>query len=321
MTLLARITDAVVGHHRALVLGGVIGALWIAPGYLGEYGAQILFRFLIALVLAEAWNLLGGYTGLVFLGTSSGVGIGGYVLVGLLNHSNLPLAIVIALAAAAGAVLAALAAPALLRLRGLYFTVGTLALAEILRLLMINSDRLGGATGLVLDRDPPELPGLLHLATALFAVGAAAQWFVSRGHVSVLLRAIRDDEDAARQLGVRAFRVKLSVLMAAMALMAAAGSIQALKLGAIEPYGMFGLRWSVDALSMVIIGGIGSRAGPAIGTAIVVLSGEWLADYPEVHLAMTGFLLVLVMRFAPRGLVGVGSALWRRWRPGRAQTT
>ena len=89
-------------HHRAgvepvaaasrgvLVLGVLLGALWIAPSFLGEYPAQILFRLLIAVVLAEAWNLLGGYTGLVFLGTSSAVGLGGYVLVALLNHSAVP---------------------------------------------------------------------------------------------------------------------------------------------------------------------------------------------------------------------------------------
>jgi branched-chain amino acid transport system permease protein len=304
-----------------LVLGVLLGALWIAPSFLGEYPAQILFRLLIAVVLAEAWNLLGGYTGLVFLGTSSAVGLGGYVLVALLNHSAVPLGIVIAIAGVAGAGLAAAAAPALLRLRGLYFTVGTLALAEILRLLMINSDRLGGATGLVLDRDPPELAALVHFAALLFAVSTGAQWYCSRGPVSVLLRAVRDDEDAARQLGVRAFRVKLLVLMAASALMAAAGGIQALKLGAIEPYGMFGLRWAVDALSMAIIGGIGSRAGPAVGAAVVILSGEWLADYPEIHLALTGLLLVLIMRFAPHGLVGVGARLFgylRRERRGHA---
>ena len=153
-----------------LALCAALAALGFAPGVLGEYGSQLLLRALLALVLAESWNLLAGYAGLVSLGTSSAIGAGGYVLVALLNHTTLPLVIIMLCAGAAGALLAALAAPGLLRLRGLYFTVGTLALAESLRLIMINSDRLGGATGLFLDRDPPALPALVWISLGLLAL-------------------------------------------------------------------------------------------------------------------------------------------------------
>lgn len=304
----------------AVRLGGllattlVFGAVLAAPSFLGEYGSQILFRFLIGLVLAQAWNLLGGYTGLVSLGTSSAVGIGGYVLVGLLNHTGFRLILAIPIAALGGAALAALVAPALLRLRGLYFTVGTLALAEVLRLLMINLERFGGATGLILERDPPELAPLVYIAVALLFASTVVESVCARSTASLLLRAVRDDEDVAAQLGVRPFRIKLVAFATASALMAAAGAVQALKLGAIEPYGMFSLRWSVDALSMVVIGGLGSRAGPVIGAGVVVLSGELLADYPEAHLALTGLLLIVVMRFAPGGLAALVSQLLERAR-------
>lgn len=288
-----------------VALAVALGALLVAPSALGEYGTQVLFRLVIGLVLAQAWNLLGGYAGLVSLGTSSAVGVGGYVLVGLLNHAPLPLAVVIPVAGLAGAVLAAVVAPALLRLRGLYFTVGTLALAEVLRLVMINVEGFGGATGLFLDRDPPEPATLVRIAVGLLVVSSLVEAACARGTASLLLRSVRDDEDVAAQIGVRPFRVKLLAFATASALMAVAGAIQALKLGAIEPYGMFNLRWSVDALSMVVIGGLGRRIGPWIGAVVIVVSGELLADYPEVHLALTGLLLILVMRFAPRGLAGV----------------
>jgi branched-chain amino acid transport system permease protein len=296
------------------------GALLAAPAFLGDYGSQVLFRLLIGLVLAQAWNLLGGYTGLVSLGTSSAVGCGGYALVGLLNHSSLPLVAVIMLAGAGGALLAALAAPALLRLRGLYFTVGTLALAEVLRLLMINVEGFGGATGLILERDPPELKSLVYIAIALLLASTVVEFACARSTASLLLRAVRDDEDVAAQLGVRPYRVKLLAFATASALMAAAGAVQALKLGAIEPYGMFSLRWSVDALAMVVIGGLGRRAGPIVGALVVILSGEVLADYPEVHLALTGGLLILVMRFAPRGLAGLAADIAARIRRPRGAT-
>jgi branched-chain amino acid transport system permease protein len=301
-----------------IAVGGrllALAACAAAPLYLGEYGTQILFRFLVVLVLAEAWNLMAGYTGLVSLGTSSAVGLGGYVLVGIVNHSALPLGLVIVLAAGAGAVLAGAAAPGLLRLRGLYFTVGTLALAEALRLAMINVERFGGATGLFLDREPPGQSELVRIATGLLAATWLVLLVVDRSSISVLLRAVRDDEDVAAQVGVRCRRVKLVVFAVASALMASAGGLQALKLGAIEPYGMFGLRWSIDALSMVVIGGLGQRAGPLVGAAVVIASAELLADYPEAHLALTGVLLIAMMRFAPRGLVGFGTGFRARRRP------
>jgi branched-chain amino acid transport system permease protein len=300
----------------ALILA--LALLGVAPAVLREYDTQILLRMLLALVLAESWNLLAGYGGLVSLGTSSAVGLGGYVLVGLLNHSILPLPVVILAAALSGAVLAALASPGLLRLRGLYFTVGTLALAEALRLVMINVNQFGGATGLFLNRDPPALGALVWIAVGLLLVTLLVMEFCAHSGVSLLLRAVRDDQDVAAQMGVRPFRVKLAAFAAASALMAAAGGLQALKLGAIEPYGMFGLRWSIDTLAMVVIGGLGTRAGPVIGVVLVMLSGELLADYPEAHLALTGLLMMLAMRFAPRGVAGLLAVLPARW---RARTT
>jgi branched-chain amino acid transport system permease protein len=122
---------------------------------------------------------------------------------------------------------------------------------------------------------------------------------------------VRDDEDAAAQVGVRTFRVKLGVFMLGSVLMSAGGALQAYKLGAIEPYGMFGLQWSIDVLAMVIIGGIGLRCGPIIGAVFVVVLAELLADYPELHVAITGLILIFVIRFAPKGLAGLASKLVR----------
>jgi branched-chain amino acid transport system permease protein len=298
-----------------LAVGGLLlAALAAAPAFLGEYPLQVLFRFAIALVLAEAWNLLAGTVGLVSLGTSCAFGVGGYVFVGLLEYAHVPDGAALLGAAAAGALLAALSAPGLLRLRGLYFTVGTLALAEVLRLLMVNVERFGGATGLFLSGDTPRPASLLRIAACVLA----ATWIVGYGvratRASVLLRGVRDDEDVAAQFGVNTFGVKLAAFAIACALAAAAGAVQAWKLGAIEPYGMFALRWSIDALIIVILGGLGQPAGPFIGAVLVVASSELFVDYPRVHLALTGLLLIVMMRFAPRGLAGLIGDLTRRIR-------
>ena len=308
--------NARAGGAEVALIGVAFAALWFAPLFTGDYGLQIAFRVLIYLTLAESWNLLAGSAGLVSLGTSCFVGLGAYVAFGLLNNLDAPLPVALAVAALAGGALAALVSPALFRLRGLYFTVGTLALAELLRLTMVNVSAFGGATGIILRDDPPPLPELFHYALVVALIASLAMTTCARTRVSVILRAVRDDEDAAAQMGVRPFRVKLGAFVLASALGALAGGVQAVKLGAIEPYGMFGLQWSIDVLSMVIIGGVGLRLGSLVGALFVVALGEALADYPEAHIAITGAILIVLIRFAPRGVVGFAAnlpGLMRKW--------
>jgi branched-chain amino acid transport system permease protein len=300
-----------------LLLLGLCVMIFV-PHWVGEYGTQIGFRALIYLTLAEAWNLLAGYGGLVSLGSSSFVGIGAYILMGMLNAGGFGIAMALLASGLGAAALAVIVSPAVFRLRGLYFTVGTLALGEALRLFMINVSYFGGATGIFLNSNPPPTEVLYVYAVALAGIATLVMEVYTGTRFSILLRSVRDDEDAASQVGVRAFRVKLLAFAVASLLMGAAGGLQALKLGAIEPYGMFGLQWSIDTLSIVIIGGLGVRFGPIVGTVFVIALAEGLADYPELHVAMTGVILILVIRFAPKGLCGLGRDVWRlligRWR-------
>jgi len=299
--------------NRGLVEVGVALAvfllLWPAPSFAGDYWLQIAFRVLIYLTLAESWNLLAGSAGLVSLGTSCFVGLGAYVAFALMNGFDAPLPLVLVACAVAGGVLAAFVSPALFRLRGLYFTVGTLALAELLRLIMVNVSAFGGASGIFLQKDPPPLPELFHYALGVALIASLAITACARTRISVILRAVRDDEDAAAQMGVRPYRAKLGAFVLSSALIAIAGGVQATKLGAIEPYGMFGLQWSIDVLSIVIIGGIGLGLGPLVGALFVVALGEALADYPEAHIAIAGVILIVLIRFAPKGVVGLVETL------------
>jgi branched-chain amino acid transport system permease protein len=302
------------GH---LLLPTCLVALAVAAPVMSDYALEIGFRLLLLMTLAEAWNLLAGYGGLVSLGTASFVGVGAYSLTGLVNKADMSPVLAIPLAGVAAAVLALLVARAVFRLRGLYFTVGTLALAEALRLFMVNFSGFGGASGLFLSVDPPGSLGLFWIALAVFAVASLAMGIATGSRFSILLRAVRDDEDAAAQIGVRPFRIKLMAFLIASFLMGMAGALQGLKVGAVEPYGTFGIQWTVNVLSIVIIGGQGLRAGPIAGAIFIVLLSELLADYPALHLAMTGVILIVVIRHAPKGLVGL---LQRRPRAGRANT-
>ena len=294
------------------VIVAALAAVLYVPAYAGGYEVEIVFSMLVYLTLAEAWNLLAGYGGLVSLGSSAFIGIGAYILAGLLNHGGVPVAAALIVSGLGAALLAAVVSPAVFRLRGLYFTVGTLALGEAARLFMINVPFFGGASGIFLDVTLPATGALYPYAVALLALATLIVSLYTRTRFSVILRSVRDDEDAAAQLGVRVFRIKFAAFTIASFLMGAAGGLQAYKLGAIEPYGMFGLQWAVNVLAIVIIGGLGQRAGALVGTIFVVVLNELIASYPEIHIAITGVILIAVIRFAPKGLVGLAEDAFRR---------
>ncbi len=277
----------------------------LSSRWLDDYKLELGYRALLLISLAEAWNLLAGYGGLISLGSASFIGVGAYVLVGLLNNSAIGIAFALLGSGLCAAVLASLVAPAVFRLHGLYFTVATLALAEALRLFMVNYNGFGGASGLILTTEPPSLRGLFLIALTLFALTTVLMTLGTGSRFSILLRAVRDDEGAAAQIGIRAYRIKLAAFVVAGFVMGAAGGLQALKLGAIEPYGMFGLQWTVNVLAVVIIGGQGLRLGPMFGTIFMLALSEILADYPALQLALTGVIIIAVIRFAPKGLAGV----------------
>ena len=304
---------------RQRLLGGaalvaVFAILAALTPVLSDYQLEIGFRLLLLITLAEAWNLLAGYGGMVSLGTAAFFGIGAYVFAAVVNQAGVPYGIALLVAGVASALAALLLSRAVLRLRGLYFTVGTFAVSEALRLFMTNYQGFGGATGVFVQANPPTQQGMYGVALLMLALTTLVMALFTHSRLSVLLRAVRDDEDASAQVGVKPFRIKLLAFMLSSFIMGAAGGLQAFKLGAIEPYGTFGLAWTVNVLSVVLIGGMGLRAGPAVGGVFIVALGEWLADYPALHIALTGLAMILVIRFAPRGLVGAMPALRGLWK-------
>jgi len=286
---------------------GIAGLLLLAalPYLFDVYWQQLGFRALQLLTLALAWNLLAGYCGQVSLGTGAFVGLGAYALALSANRWSLPPALLLPLAGAVAAAGAALLSPGVFRTRGLYFTVGTLALAEAIRLLMVNLPTFGGTRGVVLQSAALPFYLMYWLALLVAAVAALVCWLLLRSPASLALRAVRDDELVAAEMGVRVFRVKTACFMLSAFLAGVAGGLQAIKLGVIEPYGAFGLSWTIDTVAVVVIGGLGSGLGPLFGTLVYVALAELLRGQPELHGAFTGLCLLLVVRLAPRGLASL----------------
>jgi branched-chain amino acid transport system permease protein len=295
---------------RLILAAAGLAPAWALPYVYGPHEQQIGYRVLQLAALASAWNLLAGYGGMVSLGSAAFVGVGAYTATGLANAVSAPLPVLLAVGGAVAAVFAAAVSPAMFRLRGLYFTVGTLALAEALRILMVNVPAFGGASGIILRTPTPPPYALYWWALTIAVLCTAAVAAIMATPVSLSLRAVRDDEDVARQMGVFTFRTKLWAWTAAAAMMGAVGGLQVVKLGVIEPYGSFGVSWTVDVVAVAIIGGLGTKAGPWVGAVFVVALAELLDRYPEAHVAITGALLLVVIRFAPHGIWGTAVAEW-----------
>jgi branched-chain amino acid transport system permease protein len=254
--------------------------------------------------LSQAWNILGGYGGQMSLGTSAFVGTGGYAAALLELHTGIGYELAVIGAGLAGVVLALLLAVPLLRLRGDYFTIGTLAATLALQAAVLNWSWAGGSTGLSFPLDGvPKLDGLFQLACVITGVAMAATCYVAFSKFGLRLRAVRDDEHAASGLGVAVFRHRLVALAISGGLSGLAGGLIALQQLSFEPNAMFSLTWTTNALIMTIVGGVGTIIGPIFG-AVVVYYGltDHLQSLGALGIVVEGALLVAVVRLAPQGL-------------------
>jgi branched-chain amino acid transport system permease protein len=282
-----------------------------------EYFFFAGYTVLMFVVLATAWNILGGYAGYVNFGTPAFFGLGAYTATVLFKAFALPLGLQIVAAAAMSGLLGLVAGLLTLRLRGIFFAIATIALVVIMETLFINWRYAGGATGLQLLRPPPTLPfdsyiKMLFVLMGAMAIGAVAlaRWiessWVGRG-----LRAIRDSEEAAECSGVPTLRLKVLACVLSGALMGAAGAPMPMYLSFIEPASTFNLNYAIGALASPMIGGTGHFLGPVIG-ALLLSSIQQLVTVTvssELNVLIVGVLLVLFIVLAPEGIVG----LVRKW--------
>ena len=294
-----------IGWLRWLIAGLIGAGLLLFPFVADPYPISLAYTLFIYIALAQSWNLVGGYTGLVSLGQAAFFGLGAYTTALLLTRSGLPFFLAALVSGAIATGFAAAISIPVFRFRGIYFAIGTLILAEALRIWMINWSLTGGAQGINLPLDTAPDPITFYyvgLALAASATGVIA--LILRTKLGIGLRAIRDNEDAAQNMGVNTFRVKLYAFAISAFIAGLAGGIHAVYLGTIEPYSIFSINWTLIAVNTVIIGGIGTLFGPIVGALFSTFLSEALKDYENVHLIVTGVILILVIRFLPAGIWG-----------------
>ena len=300
----------------AVVLGLTVLAVATVKNEYYFFAAYIVVQFV---VLATAWNILGGYAGYVNFGTSAFFGVGAYIAVMLIKGTDAPLGLQILAAAAVGGALGFGVGLLTLRLRGIFFSIATVAVTIILETVVINWRYVGGATGIQILRPPVTEPFdsytkmLLVVAVLLAIVAVAIARYIEVSWLGRGLRAIRDNEEAAECAGVPTLKLKLIACTISGALMSAAGAPLAMYQSFVEPASAFNLTYSVSALAMPIIGGTSHWIGPVVGAVLLgtVQQVVTVTISSELNVLVVGVLLVLFVVAAPEGIVGLAQRLRR----------
>jgi branched-chain amino acid transport system permease protein len=303
-----------VGAPRRL-LPWTIGLLTLAAGfglqsqlYTGQ--ERTVTTVLMFVGLAAAWNLIGGYTGYASFGQVGFFGLGGYTTVVAMVHGHLSFWLALPIAAVVAGAFAALVGWPLLRLKGHYFAVATLGVAEGLREVVINVPRLtGGGAGITIPTVGPHAPTrwlgndgfyLLFLLLAAFVVATAA--IVATTPAGYALRAIHQDEDAAGAMGVNTTVAKTLVFAGSAALTGAIGAAYAFQQVTIFPERLFDVDITVLMVVMVVIGGSGTILGPVLGAIAVAYASEWLRQhFTAGHTLVLGALIIIAVLLLPQG--------------------
>ena len=281
------------------------------------FAAYVVLQFV---VLATAWNILGGYAGYVNFGSGAFFAAGAYTSAALIKAFEAPLIVQLLAAAAVTGLMGFMIGALTLRLRGIFFSIATVAVAVICETVVINWGYVGGARGMgVMQPAAPAVfvsyTRLLFVVMAALAVlSVAVARYIQISWIGRGLRAIRDSEEAAESLGVPTLRLKLLAAAISGAMMGLAGSPFPSYMGFLEPTSVFSLNYAVSALAMPIIGGTASWAGPVIG-AVLLGSVQQIVTVTvssELNVLVVGVLLVLFVVAAPQGILG----LLRRVRTG-----
>ena len=277
---------------------------------LGPNAVRLLFVTFVWVTVSIAWNILGGFGGQVSFGFAVFYGLGAYAAA-LAVNSGLHTLLALLLAAGVAMLASLVIGLPTFRLRGPYFAIATIGVSEAVRVVMTNVSMTGGASGYrILETGPFRQLDHFYISLALAVLAMAASVEVRRSKFGLALLAIREDEEAASDLGVNPFRAKLLAHALAAALTGAAGGVYAQYAAFIHPQGVFAFSIGVAILLMPIIGGVGTIWGPVIGGVVYgLIHDELVASFPQLHLLIYGSLLILIVLFEPAGLVG----LFGRW--------
>lgn len=311
--VVARSTTA--SRLGAIALGIGVVVLAVGPFLWLNSVLRTLVQFFYLLALAQMWNLLAGYAGLVSIGQQAYIGIGGYALLVFADNLGLNLFLAVLLAGVVALILSVPTAALVFRLRGGYFAVGTWVVAEVYRLIVANTSQVRGGSGATIsaaigiDRTLREYV-TYWIALALGVGSVMLVYSLMRTRLGLALRAAGDREIAASTLGIGVLRTKVVVYVLASTVCGLTGAVIYLSLLRVQPDAAFSVNWTAFMLFAVVIGGIGTITGPIIGTIVYLVLQQYLSSLGPAYLIILGAVAVLVMLRTPKGIWGLVIAKW-----------
>lgn len=298
---------------RDLIGGAIVLAALVAlPSQLYGSEQRTLAAVFMFVVLAQGWNVIGGFAGYPSFGNVVFFGVGGYTTAVLMAKAGASFWVALPAAALVGTAFAVLVGMPVLRLRGHYFAIATLGVAEGMRELVVNVPGLtGGGAGLTVPAvgarattGYPGNDGFYFIFLALAVLATAVVWLLARSRFGYALRAISQDEDAAAAVGVDTTRAKIAAFAVAGGLTALAGATYAFQQVTIYPERLFDVDITVLMVVMAVIGGAGTVAGPVIGAVVLQELSEYLRDHStDLHTLIFGAIVVIAVILLPQGVV------------------
>jgi branched-chain amino acid transport system permease protein len=281
----------------------------VFPFFAGTPWTRRLVDFFTLLALAEFFNLMLGYAGVLSVGQQGFIGMGSYALWLFADVLHINPFIGVAFAAIGGAIIAVPTATLVFKLRGGYLAIGTWVIAEVLRLIVANIKRTGGGSGITIQAATKlgtevRVPGTYWWGLGAAVIAIAVSYLLLRSRSGLALKSMRDNDLAAESSGVNLWRSKLYTFIIAGAGCAAVGAIVAIHLLRVQPAAAFSINWMAYLIFIVVIGGIGTIEGPIIGTLVYFVLRETTSKYGEWYFIVLGILAIVVNIWSPTGVYG-----------------
>lgn len=292
-------------QYRWVILPVVVAGLITLPLWGPSYWILFILLFFLYLAMAQMWNLLVGYSGLISLGQQCFIGLGGYTLAVLSVYYGVPIWLSILIGGVISVLFALIISVPIFRMRGVYFAIGTWIVAEALTICFASWDYVRHGMGLFVKPAYELSLNQIYYAALAMGIGSVILVYILlRSKLGLGLMAMRDDEGASELLGVEIFRYKLFCFLIGAFVTGLTAGVFYLNQIFIQPYTAFSITWMVRLLFIVVIGGIGTIEGPIIGSIIFVLLQQVFAEYIHVGLLLLGSVAIIVMLVAPKGIMG-----------------
>ena len=290
---------------RRIILAAIVVLLITLPLWARQGVVNVFLLIMLYMAVGEMWNLLAGYAGLVSLGQQIFIGLGGYSLAVLTEVYHLNFLLAILIGGVVSGVFALVISQPIFKMKGIYFAIGTWIVAEALALYFLNWSFVRYGLGFNIRTTYNMTTNYLYFISLIVGLGSVVLvYLIMRTKGGLALMAMRDNELAAEVMGIGLYKTKLLIFLVSSFVTGIAGGVLYLNISFIQPTAAFSIQWTVAAVVIVIIGGIGTMEGPIVGAVIYVVLQQYLYDFPGFSMIILGVIAISIILVAPRGIMG-----------------